>query len=75
MKKKKKYWAVCVVLMVILTVLGYTPVITPPGVYKPMLFGVPYSLWTSIVITVAMVVLTFIGSKVHPGSDTEEGES
>ncbi len=53
-------------------VLGYTPLMIPNGVYKPMILGIPYSLWTSFLITVILVALTYIGSKVHPGSD--EGE-
>lgn len=73
MKKSKKYWRLCTVLVIMLLVLGYTPLMIPKGVYKPMLLGLPYSLWTSFLVTVALVVLTYIGSKVHPGSD-EGGE-
>ncbi len=40
-----------------------------------MIFGLPYSLWTSFLVTVALVVLTYIGAKVHPGSDEGEEES
>ena len=75
MKRLRIYWRICVVLVISLTVLGYTPVIIPAGVHKPAIAGIPYSLWTSFLITVALVVLTYIGSKVHPGNDKEEGES
>jgi hypothetical protein len=75
MKRKRRYWQTCVVLVVILVVLGYTPFMIPKGVYKPILLGIPYSLWTSILVTIALVILTFIGAKVHPGSDKEETES
>jgi len=37
-----------------------------------MILGIPYSLWLSFLITVALVTLTYIGSKVHPGADEEE---
>ncbi len=74
MKKNKKYWILCAVLVIILMVLGYTPLMIPSGVYKPMILGIPYSLWTSFLVTVALVVLTYIGSKVHPGSDEGEEE-
>ena len=56
-------------------VIGYTPIMIPKGVYKPMILGIPYSLWLSFIITVALVTLTFIGSKVHPGADEEEDAS
>jgi len=71
-KEKTKYWKVCILVVMLLTVLGYTPLMIPKGIYKPMIAGIPYSLWVSILITVALVVLTYIGSRVHPGSD--EGE-
>jgi hypothetical protein len=74
MKKNKKYWTLCAILVIVIMVLGYTPLMIPDGVYKPMILGIPYSLWTSFVLTVALVVLTYIGSKVHPGSDEEEEE-
>jgi hypothetical protein len=74
MKKNKKYWILCVILVMVLMVLGYTPLMIPNGIYKPMILGIPYSLWTSFMVTVALVVLTYIGSKVHPGSDEREEE-
>jgi len=75
MKLQKRYWMICVILVVILVVLGYTPLMIPRDVYKPMLLGIPYSLWTSILGTIALVALTYIGAKVHPGSDKKETES
>ena len=73
MKKSKKYWNLCMVLVMVLMVLAYTPLMLPNGVYKPMILGIPYTLWTSFLITVLLVLITYIGSKVHPGSD-EGGE-
>jgi len=73
MKKNKKYWTLCVVLVGVLMVLAYTPLMIPNGVYKPMILGIPYTLWTSFLITALLVILTYIGAKVHPGSD-EGGE-
>ena len=75
MKRDKRYWIICVILVVGLIILAYTPLMLPNGVYKPTILGIPYSLWTSFLITVALVVLTYIGSKVHPGSDEGEGEA
>ena len=72
MKRNKKYWTICVILVVVLIVIGYTPIMIPKGVYKPMILGIPYSLWLSFIITVALVILTYIGAKVHPGTDEEE---
>ena len=71
-ERKNRYWRICVALVTILIIITFTPLIIPVGVYKPMLFGIPYTLWVCFLITVALVVLTYIGSRVHPGIDEEE---
>jgi hypothetical protein len=75
MKKKLTYWKICIILVIVIMVLGYTPLMLPHGIYKPMILGIPYTLWTSFLITVILVALTYIGAKVHPGNDKEEEES
>jgi len=73
-KKKQRSWRICIILVLAFIVLGYTPLMIPYGIYKPMIFGIPYTLWTSFLITLALVVLTYIGAKVHPGRDEGEEE-
>ena len=70
--KKRKYWRILRSIAILLCLLIFTPLVIPKGVYKPELFGLPYSLWTSFLITVAMVILTYFGTKVHRGLDEEE---
>ena len=65
-------WKICVTLAVILSLITFTPLIMPAGVYQPELFGVPYTFWTSFLITVLLVLLTFIGTRVHPGRNSDE---
>ena len=75
MKKRSiTYWRICIVIVIVLVILGYTPLIIPKGVYKPMLFGIPYTLWLDFLVTVILVVLTYIGARVHPGTDNWEEE-
>jgi hypothetical protein len=73
--KKKTYWRICTILVPVLVVLAYTPLLIPDGVYKPMLLGLPFTLWTSFILTAALVALTYIGARVHPGKDEGEGDS
>lgn len=73
--KNQKRWRILRTLAVILCLLVFTPLVIPKGVFKPELFGVPYSLWTSFLITVALVVLTYLGTKVHRSNEEEEVES
>ena len=73
-KRKTRYWRICTALVVLLIIITYTPLIIPSGEYKPMVLGIPYTLWTSFLITAALVLITYIGSKVHPGKDEEEDQ-
>ena len=75
MKRSKKYWTACSIAVIVIMVAGYTPIMIPNGVHRPMLLGIPYSLWTSFLATVVLVALTYLGSKLHPGRDEEEEES
>ncbi len=70
--KKQKYWRILRILAIGLCLLTFTPLVIPKGVYMPELFGVPYSLWTSFLITVALVFLTYLGTKVHRTEEEEE---
>ena len=70
--KNRKYWRILRTTAIILCLLVFTPLVIPQGVYKPELFGVPFSLWTSFLITVALVVLTYLGTKVHRSNEEEE---
>lgn len=70
-QKNKTAWYILVVSVIVLTIVTFTPLIIPRGVYQPELFGMPYTLWVSILITIGYVVLTFIGTKVHPGNDQD----
>ncbi|MDN3686330.1 MULTISPECIES: hypothetical protein [Cyclobacterium] len=72
MEKKRLYWKICCIAAIFLCILTFTPLVIPQGIATPELAGVPYSLWTSFIITVLLVVLTYIGTRVHPGMQNEE---
>ena len=72
---KCKYWRILRTTAIILCLLVFTPLIIPKGVYTPELLGIPYSLWASFLITVALVFLTYLGTKVHRSIDEEVVES
>jgi len=72
MKKRTNiYWIACCIAAFLLVILTFTPLVTPYGVHKPAVLGLPYSLWTSILITIALVALTFVATRVHPGRESE----
>jgi hypothetical protein len=63
--KKAKTWRILRTLAIALTLLAFTPLIIPQGKYRPELLGIPFSLWTTYLITIALVILTYFGTKVH----------
>lgn len=60
-------WRICCALVIITSILTFTPLVTPSGIYKPMLFGMPYTMWMGLVESFVLLLLTYIGTRVHPG--------
>ncbi len=72
MDKNKQRWYLCIGLALLLTVATLSPAILTIGRYKPMLMGMPYTLWTSILTTAGLVALAAIGSKYLLNSENTE---
>jgi len=69
--RSNKYWITCCSAAIILVIITFTPLVIPYGIYRPTLWGLPYSLWTGILISAGLVMLTFIAGRVHPGRESE----
>ena len=67
--KRKTLWGLCCATAILLAIIGYSPLVIPPGQYKPMVLGMPYTLWTGILVTLLLVLVTFLGTLVHPGQE------
>lgn len=67
MQNKKLFWRLTCILVVLFTVIAFSPLVIPPGKFEPKLFGMPYTLWMGIGVSLILVVLTFVGTKFHPG--------
>lgn len=51
----------------------FTPLVIEPNKIEPTLGGLPYTLWTSILIGFGLLGLTYLGTRVHPRErDTTE---
>lgn len=75
MKKTNNiYWKLCCAGVFLLSALTFTPLIMTAGRFEPMLAGIPFTLWATILIGFALLLLTFIGSRVHGGEDYSEEE-
>ena len=69
----KKRLQVINILAVLLAVACFTPFLIPKGVYTPMLFGLPYTLWLGILVTIAFIILTWIAAGLYKKIEEEEG--
>lgn len=52
-------------LVVFLVLITFTPVILRTGKIEPKLLSMPFTLWSSLLITILIVVLTYLFSKVQ----------
>lgn len=68
----RKIWRICIAVVAVIVLITYTPAVIPSGTISPSFLGMPYSLWTGILLTILLVILTFIGSKVYPSQNEEE---
>ena len=64
-KRRRLLRIVVVGLVLALVILTFTPVILNPGKIEPRLFQMPYTLWTSILITILLVLLTYLVSRLQ----------
>jgi len=72
MKNTKRIWTIVRISIFVISVLIFTPLVIPKGIYTPELFGIPYTLWVGIVIYFAFIILIIIGVSVHSKIFKEE---
>ena len=72
--QQRLYWTLCCIAALGLIFISFTPLVIPAGVHRPAIWGVPYTLWAGIAVSVLLVLLTFIGTRIHPGRKNPEEE-
>lgn len=63
---RRFYWRLCYGATILLSILTFTSLVTPIGTYQPMLLGMPYTLWTGILLTIGLVALTYAAGRLYP---------
>ncbi len=66
-KERNWGWKICCTLAVITMIAAFTPYFLPTGKIEPKLAGMPYTLWSGIVLCFVMVGITAVATMVHPG--------
>jgi multidrug efflux pump subunit AcrB len=71
--RRRTLWRVTWMAAALLSLAAFTPLVIPAGTYEPMIAGVPYTLWVGILVTVALVFLTYAATRLYPpGEDTDD---
>ena len=68
-KLKKQLWRIYCAAAILLTILAFSPLVIPEGKHLPMLAGLPYTLWMGILLSAALVLLTYLATRVHPAEE------
>jgi uncharacterized membrane protein len=71
---QKKLWLLCCILAALIAIAGFTPFAIPENTFHPQFMGMPYPLWISMLLSVLLVLLTFLGTLVHPGNSKTDEE-
>ena len=61
-------WRICCGVALALAAISFTPLVIPAGRETPRLANLPYTLWVGFAISLAFLVLTFVGARLHPDS-------
>ncbi|MFB6272937.1 MAG: hypothetical protein ABEL51_08605 [Salinibacter sp.] len=69
---QRTLWRLTVAAVVLLSVITFTPLVLPLGSYQPWVLGMPYTLWTGILVTVAFVGLTYVATQVYPPNNEKQ---
>jgi hypothetical protein len=69
--KRMMYWRICVTAVIVIIAVTFSPLVIAPGKINPTVFGLPFTLWISILTTIALVVFTYIGGLVSPNDEEE----
>ena len=65
-------WRLCMLAVLILSVISFTPLVIPMGEYRPMLAGIPITLWAGGLVAFALVALTYLAGLLHPEAGKDE---
>lgn len=69
---KKQIWRLCVTAVILIIILTFSPLVTGKGKIEPFLLGLPFTLWMGILLTIALVAITYIGGSVLPDEEEDQ---
>lgn len=53
------------ILALLTCIITFTPLVIPTDQVAPLLAGIPYTMWTSFLVAVVLLILTYLVSLFH----------
>ena len=63
---KNKIWIITAIVTLVLSILTFSPLVTPIRIFTPEIFGLPYTLWTGILMSFLMLLNTIVAIIFQP---------
>ena len=57
--------------VIFIVAITFSPLIITSGKIEPAVLGLPFTLWTTILTTITLVALTYLGGRVSPNDEEE----
>lgn len=67
-------WRLVVGAAILLTVVTFTPLVTPIGSSEPALMEVPVTMWSGLLVAIGFVLLTYAATRYFPYQKADENE-
>ena len=61
-------WRFCCFCSILLSIVAFTPLVIPSGIMKPFVFGMPRTLWTGLLISFGLMIVTIVGASTADSS-------
>ena len=59
---KSHVWKTCCISCILLNIVSFTPLVIPPQIAEPFVFGMPRTLWAGLLISFGLMIVTIIGA-------------
>ncbi|MEM6344740.1 MAG: hypothetical protein AAF927_12695 [Bacteroidota bacterium] len=69
---RNRLWLLCCTAVLALIAIIYNPWTLSPNKLDPKLFGLPFNLWFGFLAMGLLILLTIIGTWIHPVHEDKE---
>ncbi|NIP31704.1 MAG: hypothetical protein GTO02_19645 [Candidatus Dadabacteria bacterium] len=66
---KRTQWKIYSVIVIILSVIAFTPLVVPYGIADPFFLGLPRTLWLGMSISIGIYIILVIAMLTSDGED------